>query len=41
MKKIYEKPEIEIRDYVFSPEHSVITDSDPDLHDGPDYNYFG
>lgn len=49
MKKLYEEPEIQIRNYS-RPLNGIITTSDeiptetpsgPDLEDGEDYPYFG
>lgn len=45
MKKLYEEPEIQIRNYALPPRDVVMT-SDPsdgdgnDLYDGDDYDYF-
>ena len=42
MKKFYEEPEYEIRNYLLNQRDIIMTsDDDPDLGDGPDYNYFG
>ncbi len=41
MKKVYEEPELEIRNYVLPPRDIIMTSDDPDLDDGPDFNYFG
>ncbi len=44
MKKLYEEPEIQIRNYKL-PLRDVVMTSDPsngnDLGDGDDYDYFG
>lgn len=46
MKKAYEEPEIQVRNYSLPPRDVVMT-SDPsidnknNLGDGDDYNYFG
>lgn len=40
MKKLYEEPEIEVRNYTLPPT-GILTESvtDPDLNDGDDYEY--
>ncbi len=49
MKKIYEEPEIQIRNYVLPASDVVMTSDNPDLTDGDNYggkgdgsgDYFG
>lgn len=40
MKKLYEEPVIEVRNYILPPSDVVMT-SKTDLDDGDDYEYFG
>lgn len=48
MKRLYEEPEIQIRNYALHTKDIITTSDDvidpnpdPDLNDGDDYDYFG